>query len=344
MIKFFSKIRQRLLTENKITKYLIYAIGEIILVVIGILIALQINNRNEAKKIELIINSLFEDVMDELSINIKRTDSLARFYEKKDSVFYLILVNKLTYDDYAKNEIPELSNFTTYKNNVHLSSDAYKNLMNNMEKIPLKFKPILKQLNYLNNANKDKVDEYNNVVSALVHNNITNEAKNFFWFGDYSQEARDKEIEYMLNSWEYKNLVLQYHSKASELLRHSIKYRKNAIKCYQGIAKLLDKPTVHESFKIDSLMVSDILGYWKLEQTPGVIYTNYLKNNQLYTVNTVDTIPREVIRLSKSKYLNIDNLIYFTIGRRNGKTWYSQNSSPNNYLFFERINDSISLN
>ena len=50
MIKFFRKIRHRLLTENKISKYLLYAIGEIVLVVIGILIALQINNWNENKK------------------------------------------------------------------------------------------------------------------------------------------------------------------------------------------------------------------------------------------------------------------------------------------------------
>lgn len=50
MIKFFRKIRQRLLTENKISKYLIYAIGEIVLVVIGILIALAINNYNENQK------------------------------------------------------------------------------------------------------------------------------------------------------------------------------------------------------------------------------------------------------------------------------------------------------
>lgn len=50
MIKFFRKIRQRMFTENKFGKYLIYAIGEIILVVIGILIALQINNWNEGVK------------------------------------------------------------------------------------------------------------------------------------------------------------------------------------------------------------------------------------------------------------------------------------------------------
>ena len=50
MIKFFRKIRQQFLTENKFSKYLLYAIGEVILVVIGILIALQINNWNERKK------------------------------------------------------------------------------------------------------------------------------------------------------------------------------------------------------------------------------------------------------------------------------------------------------
>jgi len=50
MIKFFRKIRQSLLSENKFNKYLVYAIGEIILVVIGILIALEINKYNEANK------------------------------------------------------------------------------------------------------------------------------------------------------------------------------------------------------------------------------------------------------------------------------------------------------
>lgn len=50
MIIFFRKIRQTLLTGNKTGKYFKYAIGEIILVVIGILIALQINNWNEERK------------------------------------------------------------------------------------------------------------------------------------------------------------------------------------------------------------------------------------------------------------------------------------------------------
>jgi Family of unknown function (DUF6090) len=46
MIKFFRKIRQNMINENKTGKYLKYAVGEIALVVIGILIAIQINNSN----------------------------------------------------------------------------------------------------------------------------------------------------------------------------------------------------------------------------------------------------------------------------------------------------------
>ncbi|WP_232623054.1 DUF6090 family protein [Pareuzebyella sediminis] len=47
MIHFFRQIRRNLLSENKFTKYLLYALGEILLVVIGILIALAINNGNQ---------------------------------------------------------------------------------------------------------------------------------------------------------------------------------------------------------------------------------------------------------------------------------------------------------
>ncbi|MBU2922917.1 hypothetical protein KO504_16325 [Winogradskyella psychrotolerans] len=47
MIKFFRKLRQNMIREHRASKYLLYAIGEIILVVIGILIALQINNWNQ---------------------------------------------------------------------------------------------------------------------------------------------------------------------------------------------------------------------------------------------------------------------------------------------------------
>ncbi len=53
MFKFFRQIRQNLIMQNKTANYIKYAIGEIVLVVIGILIALQINNWNEIRKTNL---------------------------------------------------------------------------------------------------------------------------------------------------------------------------------------------------------------------------------------------------------------------------------------------------
>jgi hypothetical protein len=76
MIKFFRKIRQRLLAENKISKYLIYAIGEIILVVIGILIALQINNWNEQRKQDAQIAKYAKSFVIDLEKDIAMMDTI----------------------------------------------------------------------------------------------------------------------------------------------------------------------------------------------------------------------------------------------------------------------------
>ena len=88
MIKFFRKIRQKMLTENKFSKYLLYAIGEIFLVVIGILIALNINNKNEQRIKAEKLDSIYIEVQRELALNINRISFLIDFYEKKDSINY----------------------------------------------------------------------------------------------------------------------------------------------------------------------------------------------------------------------------------------------------------------
>lgn len=74
MIKFFRQFRQQLLSENKFSKYFFYAIGEIILVVIGILIALQINNWNEDKKDRIQEQELLNQLQSEFKSNLEQLD------------------------------------------------------------------------------------------------------------------------------------------------------------------------------------------------------------------------------------------------------------------------------
>src|SRR6056300_1110140 len=63
MIKFFRRIRFDLMNNNKTGKYFKYAIGEILLVVIGILIALQINNWNENQKDRIIEKEMLTELI-----------------------------------------------------------------------------------------------------------------------------------------------------------------------------------------------------------------------------------------------------------------------------------------
>ena len=83
MIKFFRHIRHSLIKQNKMGKYFKYAIGEIILVVIGILIALQINNWNESRKINQeekqtisILKLEFEKNLKDLESNIETIEAI----------------------------------------------------------------------------------------------------------------------------------------------------------------------------------------------------------------------------------------------------------------------------
>ncbi|MBK8498941.1 MAG: hypothetical protein IPL52_09020 [Flavobacteriales bacterium] len=69
MIKFFRHIRQRMLNENRFSRYLLYAIGEIVLVVIGILIALQINNNNDLRRARAREVKYLENIKSDLLAN-----------------------------------------------------------------------------------------------------------------------------------------------------------------------------------------------------------------------------------------------------------------------------------
>lgn len=83
MIKFFRHIRKSLLMENKTGKYFKYAIGEIVLVVIGILIALQINNWNENKKFRIKEITMLNELHLEFKANKEKLLINTREHEKR---------------------------------------------------------------------------------------------------------------------------------------------------------------------------------------------------------------------------------------------------------------------
>ncbi len=82
MLRFFSKIRKSLLDEGKVARYTKYAIGEIFLVVVGILIALQINNWNEARKDRVQEQELLLQLKGEYESNLAELDQKIKMRNK----------------------------------------------------------------------------------------------------------------------------------------------------------------------------------------------------------------------------------------------------------------------
>ena len=150
MIKFFRKIRLKLLNENKISKYLLYAIGEIVLVVIGILIALTINNLNEASKLKSKELNYLRNIKSDLHLNltelksyipfrersVNSAETILGFFENKKEVdlneFNLHNLNVQIWDPLNKNDntFQELINSG---NLAIISNDSIKNTLLNMD-------------------------------------------------------------------------------------------------------------------------------------------------------------------------------------------------------------------
>ena len=156
MIKFFRKIRENLIMENKTGKYFKYAIGEIVLVVIGILIALSINNWNENRKNKIIEHTYLENIKADFILNlssldkfildrensIKASDSILEFFNgERDldiNAFNRYSVNVMVWFPFEQHD-------NTYKellNSGNLSIITNKNIKDRIQNMQASFKKV----------------------------------------------------------------------------------------------------------------------------------------------------------------------------------------------------------
>ncbi|WP_445386478.1 DUF6090 family protein [Robiginitalea sp. IMCC44478] len=113
MLRFFRRIRQRLLTDNKVSKYLLYAAGEVLLVVVGILIALQIDNWNQDKKERQLERDLLTEIRNNLKGDLAKVEAsidLQNEILRCQNAFIEWIDGKENYND----SVPYFSNSLSY--------------------------------------------------------------------------------------------------------------------------------------------------------------------------------------------------------------------------------------
>ena len=161
MIKFFRKIRQNLLLEGKIGKYLKYAIGEIILVVIGILIALQLNEWNDHRKQIKLEKEYYCRLLDDVRLDEEQIHNLMqlgkeRLVASNQSVRLLLDENSEKIDVGAQMTLSTKAIYSDFEPN----NSAYEDLKSGANLNIISDKSIIKSLNHYFN----RVEELKSII------------------------------------------------------------------------------------------------------------------------------------------------------------------------------------
>ena len=292
--------------KNKTGKYLKYAIGEIVLVVIGILIALQINTWNEGRKNKEKVNQLLVRVQKELLHNIERCSFVVDFYRDRDSIYYKVVNKKATYDDYKSNW--DYQNLVVLYQPVLLVDDEFTNLIETDGQLSQEQDSIVLKLKGLYGTEKQRTDEKDLKVGLAVDDYLEKLNNEKEWYFDYMHhKITDEIIEYHLSDPFYFNQVAHYGDKA--LIDHMVSisdFKNEATNIYEELSDYLD-------LKKDTSVVKNMndykhyLGVYEVDSLHNinvVVEKNKMMSNYLAKNDTIILQSHRIYPESKKYFMS----------------------------------------
>lgn len=306
MSRIFNSIRKRMLEEKKLKRYLQYAIGEIILVVVGILIALYINNYNQERKQEKRVVAILKETQHDLAKNIWESQELIDFYSQKDSIIYLLVHKRLQFQDYKNDSLFELRYLITSPYHMKIYTNGYNNLVKNTSDIPSEFRTLLEPLNEIYVTDKYEVDKFDNRMNLITDRFHDYLAKNADWFPNWTYEPvlNDTAIDYFLNDTYYRNASITFQTYGGSLKYEVRQFRWDAIDAYNKITELLgneeERPDYvpHNQIELSEKDLQEYTGYYTQKRPDSLLgysmrFNIIEKDDQLYLVSLrfKDSVP-----------------------------------------------------
>ncbi len=210
MITLLRKKRKQLIQENGMNKYLKYAIGEIILVVVGILIALSINNWNSNRiKSNKIDNTIFQVVQD-LRIDVDVAQKTLDYYLPLEDHYHQMMSDSVTLEDVQNCEpclklITRMIPFTPTQVGFDLLRKHETNLKSPRDTLILDIKEFYGEFMPL-------MELINHMIQDDVTNNLNDWKESKKWYAHWINGKYDTEFyEYLANDPFYKNKVASFY-------------------------------------------------------------------------------------------------------------------------------------
>jgi len=334
MIHFFRKIRHDLIANNKSYKYFKYAIGEIVLVVLGILIALQINNWNEERKNSDLFDARLVEVEKELIFNITNARGGIDHFHLYDSIASIIL-----FDGLKKEHLESDSNYMYRQIPNHfyfeIQDQAFKNLHEIGNGLTSEQDSLYQNLvslygqdaiYYTKEVQKFQIDMYNKIIDSY---------KDYEWFlnGMIHRPYVKEEIDYYLNNSMFKIDIVNYASGSLRIFNSNIqRWEKGLLKNYKITYDYLEDRKIHHSdsllFEYDPAQYKHYIGVFKAFETSTGRYSQKMLSEMVIKIELIEnkyiyskysqgkkTATSEIIPISKHYFRlkKIDENGYYNI-------------------------------
>lgn len=225
--------------NKKFGNYFFYAIGEIILVMIGILLALQVNNWNEERKVRSELKSILNTVKQDLIRDTLVAGGLVKYYEENEKNSLKLLNGEITLKNIDSN--PAVYNLVTLYRPFPIQAKGFELLKEFSNQNMIKTDTLVTAISQFYVPFMQIIDDSNNFVKKEVLSNIDS-YKEKSWFVDWTQGKITKEVkQFYATSDQYKKQVASHNVFAGKNHKTFIDlYSKSAKKLIEEINKRLN--------------------------------------------------------------------------------------------------------
>jgi len=215
------------MSENKTGKYFKYAVGEILLVVIGILIALQVSNWNEVRKSKNKIEAILDKFEDELMLTVRNANNDISNSVRGDSIIKRVLTNNVTREDYTNDE--RLRDLITWRFTLNPELDNLDKLLEKEEDLEEKYSEVLYDIHHFNFIREREVDAMN-LLRISAEQNADYISLNFPWARLSDSLSSETAYRYFLTNENYKNRLYTHWVKCMRYNNIISRYRVEVLK------------------------------------------------------------------------------------------------------------------